>query len=441
MLIQFSFKNFRSFRDDVTIDLSAAKITEFHDRVVEIGNEKLLPAAAIYGANASGKSNVYQAFLYMCAYVVNSFAFGGDVKEQQHKRNFLTPTPFLLDHQSKNAESLFEVYFIGDKADKYKTYHYGFCIDALGVKEEWLNTRAKTARGEFKPIFYRSRDDDILDLSGLSKQSQANIRTALEKETLVVSLGAKLKVSLLKFVRDWFLKHELINFGDPLENFMLSRYLPHGFSEDDRVRKRVVDFLSSFDDSIIDFQVEKEADEDGEGKVEIAAVHKVIGSEETIALPLREESAGTLKMLALYPRLLSVMETGGVLFVDELNSRLHPLLMRNFLICFFDPAINKNHAQIIFTTHDSWMLSNDLLRRDEIWFTEKDQNGISTLYSLVDFRDEDDMKIRKDENYEKNYLLGKYGAIPECKPIKVREDEALIWGEQIEAEEENPGKS
>lgn len=128
-------------------------------------------------------------------------------------------------------------------------------------------------------------------------------------------------------------------------------------------------------------------------------------------------------MFALYLSLQEVMETGGVLFVDELNSRLHPLLVRNFLINFLDSSINKNHAQIIFTTHDSWTLSNNLLRRDEIWFTEKDRDGISSLYSLADFVNEDGQKIRKDENYEKNYLLGKYGAIPELKSMIVMEDE------------------
>ena len=109
-------------------------------------------------------------------------------------------------------------------------------------------------------------------------------------------------------------------------------------------------------------------------------------------------------------------------FVDELNSRLHPLLVRNFLIIFLDPSINKKHAQIIFTTHDSWTLSNNLLRRDEVWFTEKDNDGISSLYSLADIVDEDGQKIRKDENYEKNYLLGKYGAIPKLKSLKEVKD-------------------
>ena len=216
----------------------------------------------------------------------------------------------------------------------------------------------------------------------------------------------------------------MADFGDPFENLFLSRYTPDGFSDNENVRKKVVDYFSSFDNSIIDFKVEKlKEDEDDNEHLKINTVHRLINSDETVTLPLQEESAGTLKMFALYPSLQEVMETGGVLFVDELNSRLHPLLVRNFLINFLDSSINKNHAQIIFTTHDSWTLSNNLLRRDEIWFTEKDRDGISSLYSLADFVNEDGQKIRKDENYEKNYLLGKYGAIPELKSMIVMEDE------------------
>lgn len=111
------------------------------------------------------------------------------------------------------------------------------------------------------------------------------------------------------------------------------------------------------------------------------------------------------------------MESGSVFFIDELNARLHPLLVRNFILAFLNPQINKNNAQLIFTTHDTWQLSNNLLRRDEIWFTEKDVNGVSSLYSLADFTNEDGSKIRRDESYEKNYLVGKYGAIPSLKNI------------------------
>ena len=135
-------------------------------------------------------------------------------------------------------------------------------------------------------------------------------------------------------------------------------------------------------------------------------------SEQTASIPLENESAGTLKMFSLYPYLQEALATGGVLFVDELNARLHPLLVRTFVTTFLNKELNPKHAQLIFTSHDSWQLNNNLLRRDEIWFTAKNANNISSLYSLVDFVDDTGDKIRKDENYEKNYLLGKYGAIP-----------------------------
>jgi AAA15 family ATPase/GTPase len=124
-------------------------------------------------------------------------------------------------------------------------------------------------------------------------------------------------------------------------------------------------------------------------------------------------------MFALYPILQEVLNDGGVLFIDELNAKLHPLLVRTFIQSFTNPELNKHKAQLIFTTHDAWQLNNSLLRRDEIWFTEKSSDGISSLYSLADFVDEEGVKIRKDENFEKNYLLGKYGAIPSMKQINL----------------------
>ena len=145
MLIQFNFKNFKSFRDDATLDLSATKISEFNDRVIELGNEKILPVAAIFGANASGKSNVQQAFSYMVYYVLRSFAFGGDADEKKSKSEFMKPTPFLFDSTSKDAPSTFEVYFIGEEKDKYRQYNFGFSVDKKGVCEEWLNVCAKSA--------------------------------------------------------------------------------------------------------------------------------------------------------------------------------------------------------------------------------------------------------------------------------------------------------
>ena len=416
MLIQFNFKTYKSFRDEATLDLSAAKMTEFSDRVVSEGNDKILPMAAIYGANASGKSNIYNAFGYMADYVIESFKYGDEEEKFEEYR----PTPFLFDSVSNDAESSFEVYFTipGDKAEK--TYNYGFCVDRHGVTEEWLNVKAKTAR-KYASVFYRSTEEDTLDLSGLPKSSRDNIQVALEKQVLIVSLGAKLKVNKCKDIRDWFMANEFADFGDPFTNFFLSRRLPKGFVDDNSVQKKVIEYFASFDEHIKDFEIEK-LPHDADSKEEtykISSLHKKIDSDTFAAIPLSMESAGTLKMFALYPELQDVLEKGSVFFIDELNARLHPLLVRNFLLTFLNPEINTRHAQLIFTTHDTWQLSNQLLRRDEVWFTEKDEQGISKLYSLADFVDESGARIRKDESYEKNYLIGKYGAIPTLKSIDI----------------------
>jgi hypothetical protein len=415
MLIQFNFKNYKSFRDEVSLDLSAAKMTEFSDRIVTLGNEKILSIAAIYGANASGKSNVYDAFEYMSEYVKNSFRFGGDSKDGEGFEQY-RPTPFLLDTGTENAESMFEVYFVLRDDKKGKSYNYGFCVGKNGVTEEWLNSKAKTAR-KYSTVFYRQGNE--LDLSGLPKKSQDNIKVALEDEALIVSLGAKLKISKLKAVRDWFISNEFADFGDPVSNFFMSRLLPKGFVDDPAVKRQVLNYFASFDNSIKDFNIEQVPREKDskDDTYKITALHKKIGSDDYAEIPLSGESAGTLKMFALYPELQEVLDKGSVFFIDELNARLHPLLVRNFILTFLNSKINKNHAQLVFTTHDTWQLSNNLLRRDEIWFTEKNTDGISALYSLADFVDEDGTKIRKDESYEKNYLLGKYGAIPSLKSI------------------------
>ena len=287
-------------------------------------------------------------------------------------------------------------------------------MDQNRVVEEWLNSKAKTAK-DYRMIFYRNRLENQLDLTGLPEKQRENIEIALEDETLIVSLGAKLKISKLKFIREWFNYCYFVDFGNPIENAFWSSVLPERFAEDKSVQDNVLKYFSAFDPSIIGFIVENIDDNDDDEnlkRVKIDSVHRIADSNETVTIPLKDESAGTLKMLSLYPALHNTLKSGGVLFVDELNSRLHPLLVRAIQVIFLNEDTNPKHAQLIFTTHDAWQLSNYLLRRDEIWFTEKDSDGVSKLYSLAEFTDDDGTKIRKDENFEKNYLLGKYGAIP-----------------------------
>ncbi|MGN1189609.1 MAG: ATP/GTP-binding protein, partial [Candidatus Ornithospirochaeta sp.] len=287
--------------------------------------------------------------------------------------------------------------------------------DEGGIVEEWLSSKARTAR-KYKSIFYR--DHKEIDLDGIPNKNRDSLRIGMTDKTLLVSLGARLNVEKCRLVFLFFKSIDTVNFGEPFEILILSNTIPSHIEDDERVKKNVVKYLSAFDDSIVDLRVEVIRNGDGKSHITIDAGHRIIGTDEIRYIPLRLESAGTLKMFALYPFVQDVLENGGILFVDELNARLHPLLVRTFVQLFLNPNTNKHNAQIIFTTHDSWMLNNGMFRRDELWFTEK-KNGCSQLYSLAEFVDEDGKSIRNDENYEKNYLLGKYGGIPSLKSLDV----------------------
>jgi AAA15 family ATPase/GTPase len=421
LLIEFTFANFKSFRDENTLDMTATRISEHPLHVVEIGGDKLLSIAAIYGANASGKSNVFQAFDFMMKYVTRSFEFGGDSdKKNNGKILRMQSEPYLFDEASRTKPTTFEVLFIDNGDPREKTYQYGFSLLGTEVVEEWLYVKAKTSRKQYRTIFYRKKGEE-LQADGLTEKNVELIKLALEKEVLIVSLGSKLKIAKLKAVRDWFLKNEILDFGDPKENLFRASRIPDHFVQDRAVQKDVIRFFASFDPSIQDFKVEEvpaaDGSEDKEYKIE--TLHKVHGQDTLVAIPLRNESSGTLKMFALYPSLKNVLENGGLLFVDELNARLHPLLLRNLILTFGNPELNPRHAQLIFTTHDVWQFSNEILRRDEIWIVDKDDQEVTSLYSVAEFKDEDGNKARKNEGLAKHYLYGEYGGIPTLSPLSM----------------------
>ncbi|MCI9072895.1 MAG: ATP-binding protein [Lachnospiraceae bacterium] len=422
MLIQFNFKNFKSFRDEVSLDLSATKITEHESHVVGIANDKLLKVAAIYGANASGKSNVYDAFDYMTYYVAESFNFGGEEDSRRKTGNhYMRVIPFLFDEKSRDEETVFEVFYVDNADNSGKIYQYGFAIKKDEIIEEWLYSKAKTARNNYRTVFYRKKGEE-LEMNGFSKSHVENIKASLNKETLIVSLGARLRVAKLKKVRDWFLNNEILDFGDPAENYFRSKVLPEGFVDSKEVQENVVKYFASFDEAIQEFNVEEvpqEEEKDTGKSYKIDALHKMADSQKLASIPLKLESSGTLKMFALYSSLKDVLDHGGTLLIDELNARLHPLLVRNIILSFLSPEINTQNAQLIFTTHDVWQFSNELLRRDEIWLVNKNKDGVSELYSLADFKDEEGNKVRRDEVLSKKYLTGNYGAIPALKPMKM----------------------
>ena len=420
MLLQFYFSNYRSFEGEGILDMRASGSNELSSHVRNNLNEKVLPVTAIYGANASGKSSVFEAFQFMALCVLESLSFSDDNKKNPYK---LKVDSFKFS-ESREKPSEFEINYIDKKGKKELYYNYGFKIDNSGILEEYLasNTKTGVKRNEdYTYIFKRERNQKLYLDSSIEKFRE-NLEISLKEKTLLVSLGAKLNIDEFIRVRTWFINTEVINFSNSLYGAFLENILPNNIIESEEVRKNLVSFINSFDDSIIDIEVEKISaiDENDKDNYRVFTIHKSDKGTSTARISMNEESSGTKKMFSLYQTLLDVLEKGGVFFADELDIKLHPLLMRNILLTFTDKEKNSNNAQLIFTTHNTIYMDMDLLRRDEIWFVEKD-NGVSNLYSLDDITNEKGEKVRKDSNYEKHYLLGNYGAIPNLKNLLGRE--------------------
>ena len=420
MLLQFYFSNYRSFEGEGILDMRASGSNELSSHIRNTLNEKVLPVTAIYGANASGKSSVFEAFQFMALCVLESLSFSDDNKKNPYK---LKVDSFKFS-ESREKPSEFEINYIDKKGKKELYYNYGFKIDNSGILGEYLasNTKTGVKRNEdYTYIFKRERNQKLYLDSSIEKFRE-NLEISLKEKTLLVSLGAKLNIDEFIRVRTWFINTEIINFSNSLYGAFLENILPNNIIESEEVRKNLVSFINSFDDSIIDIEVEKISaiDENDKDNYRVFTIHKSDKGTSTARTSMNEESSGTKKMFSLYQTLLDVLEKGGVFFADELDIKLHPLLMRNILLTFTDKEKNSNNAQLIFTTHNTIYMDMDLLRRDEIWFVEKD-NGVSNLYSLDDITNEKGEKVRKDSNYEKHYLLGNYGAIPNLKNLLWRE--------------------
>ena len=428
MLKRFTVSNFRSFRDEAVLDLSATGVREhsYHVRASRTG-DRILPVAAIYGSNASGKSNLYLAMEYMRDAVLLSTDYSS-AGEDARRRAYKGPDPYLLSRDSAERPSRFEVSFTMDGLDEDDTtlYTYGFEADRERVCSEWLYTRARTAR---KSVCVFERDTrsrpEFRDWKRIPVRERRNLETVMEgqTQTLAVSVGRILRIPVMQSVYKWFASVELHDFASPVETIIRARQIPEGLPDDEAVRDRVVAYLHGFDSSITRLRTEPvredQDEEDGDRRYRLWSEHRLEDGSGTVPIDFGSESAGTRKMFMLYDPLRQVMQRGGVLFTDELYARLHPLLFRGLVQMFPDPEQNRRGAQLIFTSHDTNVLSRDLLRRDEIFLVETSSQGASELYSLWDVEEDDGARIRGDADYEKNYLLGRYGAIPAIGPISV----------------------
>lgn len=397
MLIEFSVENYLSFKNRMTLSMEAGSTSELVNSNTFMADKlHLVKSAAVYGANASGKSNLIKAMSFMRTLVLNSS------KESQVGEPIFIE-PFRLNTSTRQEPSLFEVIFLHEGV----RYRYGFQVNQNEIVSEWLFTATKKAE---KHLF--TREGTAFNITVQFKE-KLDLEGLVRSNTLLLSLAAQLNRKTATVIFDWFrFLHIVSGLQDDLYMDRTVRMLEMN-------KQELIRFLQFFDLGFVDIIVRDRILAQiglAPSKLEIFTVHQSFdqNNQRTIDTQLNYEktaSEGTKKIVALAGLLLETLEKPSVLLFDEFDARLHPLLSRKIIELFNSSETNPKGAQLIFATHDTNLLSNQLLRRDQIWFTEKMPNGATDLYSLADFI-VDGKKVRNDASYSKDYILGKYGAIP-----------------------------
>ncbi len=420
MLVEFSVSNFRSIRERQTLSLAKSKLKEA-DTLKEnsfsssglVGVE-LLRSCVVYGANAAGKSNLLLALRAMVRVVEESAS-------EMMRGDELPVQPFRLDAACRAAPTEFEVVFISQGV----RYQYGFVATKEKVIEEWLIAFPK---GRAQHWFTRTWDDkkELYQWQmGSNLQGQKKLwKTSTRPNALLLSTAVQLNSQQLQPVYDWF--------GNSLRMAKVSGWSP-GFTaslcDKKKYKTKVMDFLKAADIDIDDVIVEKKVFDGKDLPDEIRSqVCKSLEGKEVLSKldmihldnegqPVafdfhEEESDGTQKLFSFAGPWLDTLENGYVLFIDELHDNLHPKLVRFLVQLFHSDETNPNNAQLVFTTHETSILSSEMFRRDQIWFCEKDPTRATQLFSLTDFN------YRTRENLEMAYLAGRFGALPYTRQLK-----------------------
>ncbi|MEG3850603.1 ATP-binding protein [Microcoleus sp. herbarium19] len=414
MLIGFSVGNYKSFKETVTLSMVASSITEEDKELDENNvfpiNDKLslLKSAAIYGANASGKSNLIAAINFMKWFVLNS-------SKETQVSEAIDIDAFRLSTETEKEPSFFEIVFLLEG----QTFRYGFEVNAREVVSEWL---FQADDSEEKVLFERDFDNFILndfpEGQGISDKTRSN--------ALFLSVVAQFNGKVSGKILLWFSKTLQLISG--LQDRQYRKETLESL-RDAGHRRDIIEFIKNLDLGILDivpkntavYSIYDNTAQYGgpygglypisEIKTTVQTSHPKYDADgkqtsiESFDIE-KQESEGTNKLFALAGILLDTLRTGKILLIDELDARLHPLITRELIYLFNSNETNPHNAQLIFTTHDTNLLSSKTFRKDQIWFTEKDNKGATDLYSLVEY------KVGKDASFERDYIIGKYGAIP-----------------------------
>jgi len=410
MLLRFRFENHRSIREEQELSFVAASISDHPEVVRRVDGfpEGVLPAAAIYGANASGKTNAIDAFWFMSSAVRSSH-------KDWSPDGPIPRVPFVMDDHWKRAPSRFVADFILDGV----RHQYGFSLDSQAVLEEWLFVYPKGK----KQTWFRRKPGRAMRFGGKMPGENRTIANLTRQNSLFLSAAAQNNHEALSPIYRWFSRDLSFFRGDRRVWAQETASL----CKEKRFRIDVVRLLAVADLGITGVTITEEeiseksklffeavraaAKSDGDADLgfpeledRVQFLHRVEGA--TVPLKLEEESDGTQAYFALLGPIIEALDTGGVICIDELDRSLHPLLAMALIRLFHERSSNPRGAQLIFNTHDTYILNAGLLRRDQIWFTEKNTESSTVLYPLSDF------KPRRQENLERGYLQGRYGAIP-----------------------------
>lgn len=405
MIIEFSVANFLSFKDKVTFGMLANSSDGLNDNYIEVNNRKILKTSAIYGANASGKTNLFKILTIVISMLRNSNYINVNSK--------LPIVPFNFDKDMAKKSSEFEIRFIASGV----RYVYGFIADTTNVYEEYLYYYPN---GRETKIFDRTNVNEYSFPQGDERRlNDIATKNTPNKFFIATATNWNYKKTEIPYR---FLTEDIRTFNNlaALRDVSLREYL----KDSKELKDFALEFLKKADFNIKDYKVlETDVPEDVLAAIPdfikigmnipqkpktFNAVFKHTGND--LELSYEEESMGTQIVFCFIPFIMDALNNKKVVVVDELDKSLHPYLVEMIVGMFNDPDINKSGAQLIFNTHDTNLLKLNILRRDQIWFTEKDDsNGISDLYPLSDF------SVRKTENVEKGYMLGRYGAVPFIK--------------------------
>lgn len=400
MLCQFSVKNYKSIRDEITFNMQATAISEHSDRVLkDTDGQQFLPVSAIYGPNGGGKSNVLEALQTLGTMVLRPIYAAKQNRDADYKFNKFPVKPFAFSEEGENSPTEFEIFF----RTKMAEYRYVLHIKTGDVVYESMD-RDKLETGRKSSLFLR-KDGDI-SLKGVL--ARLKISEGMSKSLPLLSyLGITyMNNEVIKDAIGWFeFGIDFLNYGNPFEE------LRTAIASSDEIKKLVLDMIREMDLDIEDFRVEEREHD----QLEIYTKHVVDGY--SAELTLAEESSGTKKLFALLPFIAKSLVYGTTLIVDELDAKIHPVLLSYVIMLFNIMDVNRHRAQLIFTSHDLSTMNSEVFRRDELWFVAKENNQNSKLYSLVEFKTGNGEVVRKDAKYDKQYLEGKYGADPYLRKI------------------------